>query len=322
MGWKISGALTLLALLTAAAQAGGDAITLYPAFAAAGVDASGTVPGAVIEGRIVEAHRSGDPGKSDGRATNMLRSLRQLHADEREHQPITLRLGSRELRTTSDEEGRFGVAIDNARELSAGWLTVTAQRRRSQASGSLLLVPPQNQHGLISDLDDTILVTDVAKLSSMLSNTLLKNPAQRAAVPGMAQLYSRAMAANAVPAAAPMFYLSASPRQLQGSIQRFLDLNAFPRGVLITRIISDDGGGEPVFDLVAYKTRRIEDIFARLPGVRFVLVGDDVQSDPEIYEQLRQRHPDRVEAVWIRRVSRDPKRAPIAGQRDVAELLR
>lgn len=312
-------AAALLALVAASVQAGGDAITLYPAFAAGG--ARGADASVIIEGRIAEAHAGASPAATDGRADNLRRSLQQLHVDEREHQPITLRLGKQELRTRSDDEGRFSVTIADLRQLPSGWQTVLARSRHAEASGGLLLVPPQNQRGLISDLDDTILVTDVAKLSRMLSNTLLKNAAQRAAVPGMAPLYARTMAANPVPEAAPVFYLSASPQQLQGSIQRFLDLNAFPRGVLLTRRISNDRGGEPLFDLVAYKIRRIEDIFTRLPGVRFVLVGDDVQSDPEIYEQIRQRHPERVEAVWIRRVNRDAQRARIAGQRDVAELL-
>ena len=42
----------------------------------------------------------------------------------------------------------------------------------------------------------------------------------------------------------------------------------------------------------------------------------------EIYAELRKRHPDQVEGVWIRRVHSDPKRAKFAGQADLGDLLK
>jgi phosphatidate phosphatase APP1 len=56
--------------------------------------------------------------------------------------------------------------------------------------------------------------------------------------------------------------------------------------------------------------------------VRFVLVGDDGERDPEIYDWVRRRHPQRVEAIWIRRVHPDPRRARFAGQRDLGDVMR
>jgi phosphatidate phosphatase APP1 len=120
----------------------------------------------------------------------------------------------------------------------------------------------------------------------MLRNTFLKNPAQRATVPGMARLYARVIAANPRPEAAPLFYLSASPRQLHASIARFLALNQFPAGVLITKRVTRGRTSEPLVDQFAYKARKIEDIFAGLPNLRFVLLGDDGERDPEIYDRM------------------------------------
>ncbi len=37
------------------------------------------------------------------------------------------------------------------------------------------------------------------------------------------------------------------------------------------------------------------------PGQRFVLIGDDSQRDPEVYDTFRARHPEAVAAVVIRR---------------------
>jgi hypothetical protein len=46
-------------------------------------------------------------------------------------------------------------------------------------------------------------------------------------------------------------------------------------------------------------------LYSDLP---FVLIGDSGQHDPEIYRQIVAEHPGRVLAVYIRNVSRDPKR--------------
>jgi phosphatidate phosphatase APP1 len=183
------------------------------------------------------------------------------------------------------------------------------------------VVPDSNVHGLISDLDDTILVTEVTSTRRMLANTLLRNPMQREAVPGTAALYRELAAKNADAAAAPVFYLSASPRQLHFSIETFLAYNGFPRGVLITKRVTNDETSESLFDQAPYKKARIEEILARVAHARFTLIGDDGEHDPEIYEEIRKAHPERIEAIWIRRVHPDPERPKLAGQGDLAVLL-
>lgn len=301
-------------LATGAANAGRDAVTIYPAF--------GDARGAVVEGRVVEARSGSEAGAADGRLHNLARSARMFKNEERERRPVTLRVGEREWQVTTDEEGYFRVDVPADALPVSGWQTVTATSTKAVNAGELLVVPPENVRGLISDLDDTILVTEVTDKPRMLRNTFLKNPAQRAAVPGTARLYAQVMAANPRPDAAPLIYLSASPRQLHASIAKFLALNGFPKGVLITKRVTNDKTSEPLADQFAYKTKRIEDIFARLPKVRFVLVGDDGERDPEIYDWVRKQHPDRVEAVWIRRVRPDPPRARLEGQRDLAEVMK
>jgi phosphatidate phosphatase APP1 len=316
---KISPSSWWLALAAAlstpsAALAGRDAITLYPGF--------GDSSGAVVEGRVIEQRDDPAPNGDDGKLRNLLRNAHLLKNDERKHKPVTLRFGKGEWKTTTDQEGYFRVALPPASVPAAGWHRLSAYTAAGEGGGDLLVLPRENRRGLISDLDDTIVVTEVNSKARMLGNTFLKNPAQRTAVGGMAQLYAKVMAANPQPEAAPLIYLSASPRQLHDPIAQFLALNAFPKGVLITKRVTDDRTSDPLIDQFAYKTRKIEEILVRWPQVRFVLVGDDGERDPEIYDWVRSRHPDRVEAIWIRHVHPDAQRPRIAGQRDLAEVLR
>lgn len=300
-----------LALASPLVLAGGDRITLYPAYS----DGAALV----IEGRIVERHDSAPPDSSDGRLTNLRRSARQFFNDERQQQSIRLQLPGYSGQARSDGEGYFRLAEQVA--LAPGWHRVEAVGGKTRAVGKLLVVPEENRLGLISDLDDTILVSEVTDKRRLLANTFLKNAAQRQAVPGMAALYSRLMAHNAQPAAAPLFYLSASPRQMQDGIADFLGRHAFPPGVLITKRITNDFSSEPRLDQFSYKTRKIEEIFARLPWVRFILVGDDGERDPETYDWVRQHYPERVADIWIRHVSPEAQRHRPPQQKNLADVL-
>lgn len=306
-------AAVLLGTATFAAQAGSDAIVLYPAYG----DARGTV----IEGRVIESESTRPASATDSRWRNFARNLGLFFNDEREGREVTVRVAGKDRTAVTDEEGYMKVTIDGAPPLAPGWLPVTARLGKERVEGKLLVVPPENTLGIISDIDDTILISDVTDKDKLLANTMLKNPMQRGAVPGVADFYRRLAARNPQPAAAPIIYLSASPRQLHGSIQAFLDSNRFPRGVLITKKVTNDRTSEPLLDQLAYKTQKIEDILMRLPHVRFVLVGDDGEKDPEIYHDIGTRHRARVEAIWIRRVDPDPARPRFPAQGDLDKAL-
>jgi phosphatidate phosphatase APP1 len=276
----------------------------------------------VLEGRVIARQEMRAPTAEDGKRANLRRNLGLLVNKERENVAVVVHLAERRWDARTDEEGYFRVELTDLVGLAPGWHRIGGQVGESSTESGLLVVPETNALGLISDLDDTILVTEVNSTRRMLANSLLRNPLQRQAVPGTAALYHRLAARNPNPAAAPIFYLSASPRQLHFALETFLGHNGFPPGVLITKRVTNDDTSEPLSDQVAYKTAKIEEILARVPGARFTLIGDDGERDPEIYDGIRNAHPDRIEAIWIRRVNPDPKRPMLADQGDLDTLLR
>lgn len=308
------GAIGLYAGLIGSVQADEREIVLYNGFGASRF---------VLEGRVIEADGERPEAESDTWFANLKRTLGRLVNDEQKKVPLQVTLGSDTWSAVTDEEGYFRVEASTPAGVRAGWheVTVATDRGDARATGAVLLVPAENRLGIISDLDDTILVSDVTDKSRLLRNTLLVNYAQRQPVSGTAALYARLARRNPRPEAAPIFYLSASPRQLHVGIQAFLDRNGFPRGVLITKKVTNDDTSDPLVDQMRYKTARIEQLLAALPQVKFTLVGDDGERDPEIYDRIRRQHPDRIEAVWIRKVSRDAARAVYPAQRDLAQAL-
>jgi phosphatidate phosphatase APP1 len=288
-------------------------VILYPAY--------GTGTAAVVEGRVIDREKQGEIAADDGRARNLSRNLRALMNDEQEDVPVAVTIGEKTWRTSTDQEGYFRILIEDLTLTLPGWHEMNALTAEGSGKGSLLLVPAQNVHGLISDFDDTVVISEVNDKSQLLANSLLLNYRQRKPVPAVATAYGKLAAANPDATSAPLFYLSASPRQLQSSIQAFLDHNNFPRGVLITKRVTNDVSSEPLTNQFAYKLGRLVEVFERLPHVSFVLAGDDGEQDPEIYAAIQRRYPTRVTAVWIRRVHPDPARVRIDGQGDLAELL-
>jgi phosphatidate phosphatase APP1 len=304
----------LCGCLAGCAHADTREVVVYPGFGASGF---------VLEGRVIEARGDDPEAVDDSWFVNLKRTLRRLINDEQKKVPLRVRLDTGEWRAQSDAEGYFRLESALPPDSAAGWhvVEVATESGDARTTGALLVVPAGNRLGIISDLDDTILVSDVADKSELVHTTLFVNYAQRQAVAGTAEFYTRLAQRNPRPEAAPIFYLSASPRQLQAGIQAFLDKNAFPRGVLITKKITDDKTSDPLTDQVQYKIGRIEQLLAALPQVRFVLVGDDGEHDPEIYDEIRRRHSARIEAVWIRKVNADTARPVYAEQRDLAAAL-
>jgi phosphatidate phosphatase APP1 len=291
-----------------------DNVVLYPALAHGELSA--------IEGRIVESKQSSAAKDADRKRDNLWRNMDLMMNDERRFYPVTVRMGEREWQTRTDHEGYFRIQLESRPTLPDNWHEVTASTATGSGATTMLRVPQANIHGVISDVDDTIMITEVNSKSRMLANTFLRNATQRDAVPGIAAFYRQLIAANPQPDLAPLIYLSASPRQLHSNIESFLTHNQFPRGVLITKRVTDDATSEPITDQVAYKTSKLENILSALPHVRFTLVGDDGEHDPEIYADIQRRFPERIAAVWIRRVNPDPKRARIAGQGVLNDALK
>jgi len=304
----------LMVVCAGGAQADTREIVVYPGFGAGRF---------VVEGRVIEARADRPEAQDDSWFTNLRRTLRRLMNDEQGKVALRVQLGAGAWRVHSDAEGYFRVEAEIPPGMVAGWqvVEVATDSGDARAAGAVLLVPADNRLGIITDLDDTILVSEVTDKSHLIRKTLLENYAQRQAVAGTADYYARLAQRNPQPVATPVFYLSASPRQLQSGIQTFLDRNGFPRGVLITKKITNDQTSEPLTDQVRYKITHIEQLLTALPQVRFVLVGDDGEHDPEIYDEIRRRYPDRVEAVWIRKVSQNATRPVYVGQQDLATAL-
>ncbi|KAK4153668.1 hypothetical protein C8A00DRAFT_15150 [Chaetomidium leptoderma] len=154
---------------------------------------------------------------------------------------------------------------------------------------------------VISDIDDTIKITQTSDPVGILTSTFVSEPTP---VPGMPELYSRIR--DLVTPSAPFFYLSASPYSLYPFLREFRD-QYFPHGQLILR----DANLLTISGLLSnltlgtekYKMDRIKKIQRWLPRRKMICIGDSTQSDPEAYGEACRAFPGWIKLVLIRKVT-------------------
>ncbi|MCG3149958.1 MAG: hypothetical protein PCFJNLEI_03425 [Verrucomicrobiae bacterium] len=157
---------------------------------------------------------------------------------------------------------------------------------------------------VISDIDDTIKVSEVRDRRALLANTFTR-PFR--VVPGMPAFY-RSLAEQG----AQFHYVSASPWQLYPALADFIATAGFPAGSFQMKQFR--WKDKTFFDLFdspeKYKTGVIAPLLARFPRRQFILIGDSGEKDPEIFGALARQFPHQIKRILIRDVTQEPADAP------------
>ncbi|MBH0115714.1 DUF2183 domain-containing protein [Salinibacterium sp. NG253] len=211
---------------------------------------------------------------------------------------VTVTIGGTKIEVTPSRGGVIDVQIEAT--LSPGWQTATLDSSGAeQATAHIFIVDPKSTFGVISDVDDTVMVTALPRPLLAAWNTFVLDEHARRPVAGMAVLYDRIARANPI---APVIYLSTGAWNVAPTLTRFLRRNLYPRGAML---LTDWG---PTHDRwfrsgAEHKRAELRRLAAEFPNVKWLLVGDDGQHDEEIYGEFARSHPDNVSAVAIRQLS-------------------
>ncbi|KAM0131876.1 hypothetical protein ACHAP3_006618 [Botrytis cinerea] len=159
--------------------------------------------------------------------------------------------------------------------------------------------------GVISDIDDSIKITQTSSPIDILRSTFLSKPKP---VDGMPELYKhiQSIITPKHASVAPWFYLSASPYTLYSFLSEFRR-EYYPQGTMILRdanFLSLSGLLETLTEgTQEYKVNEMEKIHKWLPKRKMICVGDSTQSDPEAYGEICRKNPGWVKLVLIRKVT-------------------
>lgn len=198
----------------------------------------------------------------------------------------------------SDSSGYLDLLAEHT--LKPGTHSVTCKvPGRAPVAAELFTIPSDCPVGIISDIDDTILVTQVPTVWKAAYNMLLMSPRKRASVPGMAVMYNKI---HEMFPSSPFFYLSTSPWNIERAVHSFIRDYGFPDGPLLLRDL-DPRPKTFVPSGVQHKLEYAEQLMADFPDMKFILIGDDGQKDPTTYATICKRFPGRVLAIGIRQLS-------------------
>jgi len=257
----------------------------------------------LVRGTLIGLLRQTAGVDPDGETAAVFRDrARMLVADNERGKEIAGRLGDRTFACAPSEanghfRGHFGIARDAGRP--GEWIAFTAVLYEGDSrifAGRSQLVPP-GATMVISDIDDTVKVTEGWDKEKRIANTFTR-PFR--AVEGMAEVYRSWKEKGAV-----FHYVSGSPWQLYPSFAAGFERAGLPPGAFTMQFfrLTDESCLAFLSSPEDYKVRAISSIIDRYPKSAFVLVGDSGEKDPEVYGEIARRHPERIANVFIRDVS-------------------
>ncbi len=255
-----------------------------------------------ILGRVVLADESPVKGAEPTGA----RGWRSFTVVPVQNAVVRVDIGDAPYEVHADDGGIIDQVIEV--DLEPGWHRIGLSSEESEISFAYVyVVDPHAEFGVVSDIDDTVMVTALPRPLLAAWHTFVVNEHARSTTPGMPVLYERLTSHHP---GSPVIYLSTGAWNVAPTLTRFLSRNLYPPGALL---LTDWG---PTADRwfrsgQEHKRNNLERLASEFPGVKWLLVGDDGQHDEAIYSSFLKRHPHSASAVCIRQLT--PGEAVLAG---------
>ena len=231
------------------------------------------------------------------------------------HDVLTNNDGFFELHLTNDQP----VGADPWREIQFELLSPRTAAESVTTTGLALVPPTTARFGIISDIDDTIIVSHATNLLKVAYTTFLCNARGRVAFPGVGAFYRALQRGTTDAEFNPIFYVSSGPWNLYDLLIDFMQLNQIPVGPIM---LQDYGLEEKQLFSASHRDHKLAQIRKLLetyPDLPFILIGDSGQHDPEIYRKVLEEVPTRIKAIYIRDVADDARDSEV---RKLAEEAR
>jgi phosphatidate phosphatase APP1 len=283
----------------------------------------GTPDALHLRGRVIE--QKGVEGTTEKTSTwqNVLNTLHRLESREIPGAHVRAHFQGKSWDTTSDEEGYFVLNVDPAEALPPGWHEVELELVDSvgepveRRTRERVLVPsPDAEFAVVSDVDDTIILTKSTELFRQLAIIFGDSARDRVPFRGVPALYRALSRGPDGEGHNPIFYVSMSGWNLYDLLEEFMDVNEIPLGPLFLSDLRLVESPSTVMGSQNSKFESIDLLLRTYPELPFILIGDSGMHDPELYANIVREHPGRIRSIYIHDVS-PPRR-----DREVEEIAR
>ncbi|MFL5351663.1 App1 family protein [Archangium sp.] len=268
----------------------------------------GSLGRALLKARVLEDRHVRPPWKRHTLVGSAIASWKRYMTVEIPHARVKACWGEHRWEGTTDEEGFLELWVEPPPGTKAGWhdveleLLSPAPEGVARVRAPVLVAGPEAELGVISDLDDTVIVTNVTNFLKRLWTLFLTEHRTRLPFEGVDAFYEALRQGSTGSACNPIFYVSSSPWNLYEHLDEFLGLHRIPAGPLLLRDWGlsrqgfAPGGGH------GHKLEKIRGVLGTLETLPFILIGDSGQEDAEHYRTIVREFPGRIHCVYIRNV--------------------
>ena len=213
---------------------------------------------------------------------------------------IVVKLKDQKISVKTDEYGGFRVTFD----FCADEQVSVYEKKSSVALKAIQNYPIQFQNSestvaIISDIDDSIMVSYTKTKIKRLVTTLFKPSHKRKVILFTEELYKAHKENNP-----RFFYVSKSESNLFPTISNFIRHHRLPEGNLFLtpylsfwQLIKSNKDKNHKFNIISY-------LIENSPKQRFVLIGDDSQRDIEIYTRIAHQYKSKLQSIYIRQTQK------------------
>lgn len=264
----------------------------------------------VLSGQVLKHKLLHEATKEDSRRKNLKAAAARFLSTPVKHLKLQVHFDGADLIVRTGDDGIFKARMpinrDDYTEGVRSFTVKPADGRQVAVEGKVVFYRKQADHVVVSDIDDTVLVTNAFQILKMAKLFLFKNAKTRLPFEGVANAYSWLSQHQSQKTANPLFYVSSSEWNLYDFIIDFLETNQLPVGPLMLRVYK-----KGLWDLIwhgkethNHKAVKILRLLSEFPHEPFILIGDSGQQDIVLYSKVALEHPDRITHIFIRDVTR------------------
>ena len=252
---------------------------------------------------------------------NMFRIKTEANAD------VYLKYNNRTIHTKTLNDGYFKFCVPLHQIETYGWIEYQVSmiyNNNEIVAKERYIRPHKGELGIISDIDDTFLVTHSRNIFKKLYILLFRNVSKRKVFKDVVAHYQ---ALNIAGRANPkeqnaFFYVSSSEWNLYRFIIKFTEIHQLPNAVLLLKDIKTS-----LIDFLVtgrsnhnHKFEKIKHILEFYPDLQYILLGDDSQQDPVLYEAICKIFPITVKAIYIRQTGKHKKESTLKALKNIESL--
>lgn len=254
----------------------------------------------ILFGHVLKSDSNQESKLTRNPFKNALEMYRRYNVRPVKHEEVILELAGKTYTTHSDSKGFFRFEQDNLHSSDPLAYKIRMKRHpdvvcEGEVTGS------NPEEIIVSDIDDTVLISYATNLVKKMYLMLTKNYKTRKAFEGIREFYEDLHGRERN---SKFFYVSSSEWNLYDFLQDFIGFNDLPDGVFLLQNIKSgivdlirSGGGSHL-----HKKDKILLLLKSYPDSKFILVGDNGQHDPYIYRSVALEYPHRIKKIYIRNI--------------------